>query len=110
MTVPLAIKIGDPQPFQVTLSMTTLREYTSPIIQDVAQKVQFNWVKWSLKCITNVPVNNDDLEGEQDVSHELNIKDTFQELEYPLVTTSTGGDSEPIHIIIRFNSVFIQVV
>ncbi|KAJ5109139.1 hypothetical protein N7456_005814 [Penicillium angulare] len=106
MTVPLAIKIGDSQPFQVTLGMTPLREHTSPIIQDVAQKVRINWVKLSLKCITNVPVNGEDQGGlgEQNVSHMLNLEGAFWDLEYPLVTASLSI------LEICFNSVFIQVV
>ena len=110
MMLPVAIQIGDPQPFQATLSIKPLPEESSPIIRKDPQKIQIKWMELILECYADVLVDHDPdrilscwsfpIEGPPEglpIYHTLILKDAIQNLGYPLVV-STGEDSEPLPI------------
>ncbi|KAF9895249.1 hypothetical protein FE257_000151 [Aspergillus nanangensis] len=102
LTVPRIIQLDDPQFLPIVIHILPLSASTSEAIRDVAQPVQINWVKFSLRSRTSVMApsrvfssySHDD---QWSSTLNLSLPNAFNALESPL-TISTGKGNEPIHI------------
>lgn len=111
MMLPVAIQIGDPQPFQAILSIKSLPSESSPIIRREPQNIQIKSMKLILLCYADVLVDHVDadrilsimsapIEGSPEglaTHHTLDLTDAIRNLEHPLIV-STGEDNEPLPI------------
>lgn len=103
MAIPTAIQLKNTEPFQLGFSFLHRDDKTSVSIKNHPQKIQVNWVKLRLHCITAVMApshmrSNYAQKDQQTNEIDLHLEKVFDELESPLVIHSTGKRNKPINL------------
>ncbi|KAJ5103668.1 hypothetical protein N7532_004197 [Penicillium argentinense] len=103
MTTPTAVQLNNPELIPIIFNFVHREDKTSEGIKDHPQKIQINWIRLRLHCITAcmAPSNfreNHPQSDQQTAIIDLHLEKVFEQLESPLVIYSSGKGSQPIHL------------
>lgn len=104
MKSPPVVQFDNPTPLPVVLSIATLRGEgrTSSAIEEIAQRIQINYVKIRIQSWTTVIASGNLTSrahtDKQSFDVDFHSEDLFKNLESPLVVHSYGKANEPIDL------------
>lgn len=103
MQMPTAIQLNNREPFPLVFGIFARDDKTSEGIMAHPQKIQINWVNLRLHCTTGLMAPSNLRENYAQKDQETNkmnlhLHKVFDELEAPLMVSSTGKGNEAIHL------------